>query len=204
MQPVKKKPRIGKESPKSAQAYQVYESLGPDRSFAKVVKYYQEYNIRDPSGKPYCPNDGTLKEWSTSFGWVARAKAHDEKIQAKEQKEIEEQLERMNKEHALIGRTEALNTIQHVKKMRDEGRLGATAAVEYIKFMITLERLARGAVSERTEQIQQNAGVPAHMMAVDPRTLSNDELQQLKAMITRALAEQQSTQVQVTEVAQLT
>lgn len=137
-----KKKNIPKESSKAKDAYYLYESLGPDRSIAKVA-------VQLGHSPGY---QRTLEDWSRWYGWVKRAQAYDDEQLEKKRKARDKAYEEMNERHAQIGITQqktALEVIKRLKSVRGKGGIGAIAAVQLLKLSTDLERLARGAATEQ-------------------------------------------------------
>jgi len=68
-----------RETSKALSAYHAYVALGPGRSLAKLAETWGK-------SRAYV---GQLERWSSAFGWVARASAHDAAAFAREQAEAE-------------------------------------------------------------------------------------------------------------------
>lgn len=129
------------ESFKAKEAYRLYAALGPDRSIPKMIEVHPKYAKRKAQ----------LLLWSSAFGWVERAKAYDEDQSRLRQKRRQVELDKMDEEHALIGRTHVLRAIGLIQRHIEHEETTLSNAIQLLKIASELERLARGAVTQRTE-----------------------------------------------------
>jgi hypothetical protein len=142
------------ETPLAAQAFQDYCDLGPlDRSLAALHAFYQNRAKNRPPGqkKPRVPSIATLKDWSRAHNWQERVKLFDKEQAEQKRRKRAVELEKMDEEHALYGRTQTLRAIQQIDTLIKEKKFGSTASVQLFKYASDLERLARGAATERQE-----------------------------------------------------
>lgn len=138
----KNKKKIPKESSKAKRACDLYVSMGPDRSIAKVAE-----QLGHPPGYVR-----TLEEWSRLHGWVKRASAYDEEQLERQRRERQKQIDEMNKRHiklAVKQQENAIEVIERLKSIKGKGGLGSIAAVNLLKLAVDLERLANDAATEQ-------------------------------------------------------
>jgi hypothetical protein len=127
------------ESAKARAAYAAYEAMGPDRSLAKLAQTYG----KSTSYKRQ------LERWSSQFHWPARVAEYEQLQLAQRRRKREHELEVMNDEHAIYGRTQALRAIQQIERLIREQKFGSQAAVQLLKVATDLERMSRGASTAR-------------------------------------------------------
>ncbi len=162
--------------------FREYVALGPDRSLLKLAVHLGKsasYKRR-------------LEEMSSRYNWQARVKLEDARIaeehrkareatEAEKRRVREEALNKMNEEHALLGRTQSLRAVKQIQELIDAKKLGSQATVALFKVATDLERIARGAETENvkvTRQEQHNANV----LAIDLTKLTADQLERLEAL----------------------
>ncbi len=135
-------PKAPQESTKAKIACDLYLSMGPDRSMAKVVE-----QLGRPPGYRRM-----LETWSSQYHWAERARKYDDEQLKRKQKSHQKALDDMNDRHAQIAITQqkvALEVIQRLKQIKGKGGIGAIAAVQLLKLSTDLERIARGASTEQ-------------------------------------------------------
>lgn len=130
-----------RETPRAAAAFQSYLLLGPDRSLAKLAE-----SLGKKSGYTR-----QLETWSSSFHWQDRARQYDMQEAEKRRKKRQQELETMDSEHALIGRTHLLRAITAMEPILKNNEAPFPSLVTLFKFSAELERLARGAATSRLE-----------------------------------------------------
>jgi hypothetical protein len=130
-----------RETAKAAAAYRQYEAMGDERSLAKLALQY---------GKP-TSYVRQLQRWSSAFHWQERVKKYEDRLGEEKRKKRQRELEKMDEEHASFGRTQALWAIDQIKRLMDAQAFGASASVSLFKAATDLERLARGAATNRIE-----------------------------------------------------
>jgi hypothetical protein len=129
---------------KAAEAFAEYCALGTGRTYlrvADILKQQHQY-----TGTPQTIAS-RVAQWSSKYGWVERVKDYDLAAVEDRRRKRDAEIERMNEEHAMFGRTQALRAIATIQKMIEEGRLGSQAAVQLFKYATDLERVARGEAS---------------------------------------------------------
>lgn len=163
-----------RETPKALAAFHEYCLLGPARSLRKLAESKQEYS----------KSVSLLMRWSTDHNWQERVKVYDAERAEEKRHKQEEELERMNAEHALLGRTQALRAVKQIEKLIEAQKFGSQASVQLLKVGTDLERVARGAVTERTEQ-NGNMNVNLNRNALLAQ-LSDDELDKVDDLLAKA------------------
>lgn len=166
------------ESPKAAAAFREYCALGPGRSLAKLAE-----KIGKSSGYTR-----QLETWSSAFGWVARAGQYDAERDAEKLRKREEAIDAMNERHALIGTTQQARAIKQIEELITAKNLGSQASVQLLKLALDVERIARGAATERAELTGKDGGPLAARttLTLDLAKLRDASPEQLAAL--RALA----------------
>lgn len=135
-----------RETPKAKAAYEEYAALGPSRSLRKLAE-----QVRQSDGEASV-RLRTLEEWSVQHNWQARVTEYDKERVAEKRRRREAELEQMNEEHAVMARDQALRAVQQIERLITAERFGSQASVQLFKVATDLERLARGAPTERSEQ----------------------------------------------------
>lgn len=142
-----------RETPRAAAAFDEYCLLGPGRSLRKLAE-----KLKQTHSKPIA-TESTLMAWSTEHNWQERVKLYDkERIDEKRRKQ-EAEIDRMNEEHALLGRTQALRAVKQIEELIKAQKFGSQATVQLFKVSTDLERLARGGVTERSEVTGAESGL---------------------------------------------
>lgn len=134
------------ETAKAADAFEEYAIMGPSRSLRKLAERRGQ-----KEGKSRV-RLATLEEWSSAHNWQERVKAYDAEQRAIRRAQREASIDVMNEEHALLGRTQAIRAVKQIQALIEAGKFGSQAAVSLFKIATDLERIARGGVTERTEQ----------------------------------------------------
>lgn len=137
------------ETAKARAAYAEYEMLGPHRSLANLAQ-------RDGKKTSYIRQ---LQRWSSEYGWVERANRYDMSQVEERRRRREAEREKMEAEHALIGHAAAIRAADLLRQRMESSDIGTYALVQLLKIGTDLERLARGAATERQE-ITGKAGGP--------------------------------------------
>jgi hypothetical protein len=164
---------IPPESPKAARAYSDYESMGPDRSMAKLALQYGRKSgyVRQ------------LERWSEWYNWQQRLKDY-ERVQLEERrKKRQKELEDMDKRHADYGRSSLYESIKYINehlndeeivfinkegKQEKKPRTTIAQAVSLMRASYELERLARGAATERIEGDMTMTILPKEYLNLSP------------------------------------
>lgn len=135
-----------RETPKALDAFNEYCLLGPTRSLRKLAEKLDQTN-----SKPIA-SEATIMLWSTQHNWQERVKEYDNARADERRIKREAEIEKMNERHAMIGTTQQAKAIKQIEALIDAKAFGSMAAVQLLKLATDLERLARGAPTERSEQ----------------------------------------------------
>ncbi|SRR6266487_2296351 len=166
-----------RETPKAAAAFEEYCAMGTSRSLRKLAA--------KQIGSKSIATEATLMNWSRAFAWQERVKFYDaERIEARRVKQ-EAELDRMNDEHALLGRTQALRAIKQIEELIKAQHFGSQAAVQLFKISTDLERIARGASTDRIAMID-NSAEQAQPRGVDFSIFTQEELAIIQPIFARA------------------
>lgn len=126
-------------------AFEVYYADGPGRSLEKLYEKLKAYGLKPRTRS-------TLAQWSSRFEWQRKlAEREDLDRQAREDARTV-QLQRMNERQAFLGatmQTIAADAMQALRKKASE--LGASEVATLVREGTKVERLARGAATERAE-----------------------------------------------------
>lgn len=135
--------------------FAIYYGMGPERSLERVAAFGAEMGLR------WVPSLKTVKRWSAHYGWQRRVAEMDEKIASRREDAQLSAIEEMNRRQALVG--SALQQVgARIVNLRLTGDAGAEAllreaslheAARLVDVGAKLERLSRGAVTERQEII---------------------------------------------------
>jgi hypothetical protein len=157
------------ETTQAKAVYANYEALGDDRSLPKLIEWYQKRaksNQERGLSDTYIPSLSTLKRWSNAHNWQQRLKDYERTQLEERRKRRQEELDQMDKRHADYGRASLYRAIEYIndhlddeeivfinKKGKQEKRPRTTIAqaVSLMRTSYELERLARGAATERIE-----------------------------------------------------
>lgn len=134
-----------RETPKAAAAFDEYCLLGPNRSLRKLAEKF-----RQTSDKPIA-SESTLMVWSSEHNWQERVKQYDAERAEEKRRKQEAEVEAMNQRHAQIGVTQQARAIEQIKTLIEAKAFGSMAAVQLLKLATDLERIARGAATDRQE-----------------------------------------------------
>lgn len=176
------------ETPRAYAVYLQYRDLGPRRSILGLIEYYENKvkNLPPDASEDdrYVPGRATLQKWQATFNWYGRVREYDDEQMRLKDLRRQELREQMDKEHYDISRIQFYRTVGYVDELVKRGELSHTAAVAYAKMMATLQRLAAGAPTEKTEQTTKvEANVEVSQSAIiDPRKFTDEELEQLREM----------------------
>jgi len=166
-----------KETPKAAAAFQDYCLLGSSRSLAKLAQ-----KLGKPSGYTR-----QLETWSSDYHWVKRVAAYDAEQRTERERKNQEALEQMNERHAVMGQANALQAVKQIDTLVKAKSFGSQAAVQLFKVSTDLERIARGAATERKELTGKD-GEPLEAptrgkIMIDVTQLTNTQLAALVAIL---------------------
>jgi hypothetical protein len=140
------------ETVKAKAAYFEYESMGVNRSMAKLCVL-----LGKPSGYTR-----QLETWSSQFHWQTRVTAYDAAQLAKEvaerRKKQNEAIEAMNTRQAIIGTSQQARALKMIEDLIASEKFTANAAVMLLRLAVEIEREARGATTQRLELTGANEG----------------------------------------------
>jgi hypothetical protein len=159
------------ESPKAARAYAHYELLGDGRTLPNLIEWYMkqpEATKNNQKSKKYIPNLSTLKRWSSDYNWQQRIADYERQQLEERRKKRQAEIDKMDEEHALIGRGNLLRAVEIVRRHIDTQDTTLASAVSLLKASYVLERLARGAATERFEGDVDVTILPKMYINVDP------------------------------------
>jgi len=137
-----------KESAKAIAAYADYEAMGKNRSLAKLAHKW---------GKR-ATYIGQLERWSSTFHWGERIAQYEKAQEVERQRKRAEAIDAMDDEHSDYARDLLLKAVEVLKKRLEKNDIGSFALVQLFEKAATLERLARGATTERIEQTSMIGG----------------------------------------------
>jgi hypothetical protein len=186
------------ETAKVAGYWSIYASLGPERSLEKLARI-----LGKSAGFVRA-----LEQYSSKYSWQERVRQYDtqraqeahiereqeqrkrelllqeernrrEEERERKRQEIEDARDRMDSEHALLGRTHALRAAKVIQDLIESKRMNAAAAVQLLKYATDIERLARGAETERTAVTVQEERSPS-LLQFDLSILTIEQLEQLE------------------------
>ncbi len=149
-----------KETPRAAAAFADYCALGPGRSLAKLAARNGDTPSKIRSLKRQ------YEAWSSEHGWQERVKLYDRERAEERRLKLEAEIEAMNARHAGIGQKAAEQAIQQIERLMAAQEFGSYAAVQLLKISTDLERLARGAPTERQELTGKDGEPVASFRAV--------------------------------------
>jgi len=149
------------ESAQALRAYTDYQAQTPPRSLDRLAQTYQSA----PEPRPPTTRIATLKEWSSSFNWQERVRAHDEAIAAE-----------------AAARDKAARLAELDKRRQDRIKVAAAvrgkaiAALSYMKPKILAERPDRVTrmfmYSDQTERLDMGEATER----IDVTRLTDQEL----------------------------
>jgi hypothetical protein len=147
-----------RETAKARAAYHEYEAMGTERSLAKVAA-----KLGKPAGYTR-----QLETWSSQFHWQDRVKKYEDRLGEEKRKKRQAELEKMDEEHSLIGRTQLLRSVRLIEQLLDAPGTTLSSAVSLMKAGYELERLARGAATNRIEGDISVVVQPKEYINIDP------------------------------------
>jgi hypothetical protein len=134
-----------KETSVALAAFEEYALMGSARSLRKLA---DRLHARGREGTKETIRR-RLADWSREHGWQERVRLYDENVARENRAKRQAELEKMNTEHALLGRTQALRAVKHIQDLIEAKAFGSQASVQLFKFATDLERVARGASTEQ-------------------------------------------------------
>ena len=168
------------ESTRQRLAFDQYVRLGAKRS---LVSLYETLR-GDPSviGAQCGPALSTLESWSTTFHWQERLSDIEREASRRDHDELIQQVRTMNDRHARAGMGLQQKAVERLTTVKGED-LQPLDAVKALVEGIRIERLARGAATERIHQ--EGEFIHGH---IDLGNFSLEELKRLAEIADRAAA----------------
>lgn len=129
------------ESAKAYQAFLDYRDMGVNRSLAKLNERYgkKASYIRQ------------LQKWSALYDWQARIKQFEQEQAEERAAKIQADLDEMNERHVKLAVEQQEKARKQIEDLINARAFGSQAVVQLLKIATDLERLARGAPTEREE-----------------------------------------------------
>lgn len=163
--------RKNQESPDAAVARVMYVEMGPERSHKKICELlgHPASYIRQ------------IEEWSRKHGWVEKAKQHDiaqtKKLMRAKRTKTQEAIEKMDEYQAELAKGLHIKAVKRLSDLMELDNLHGRDAVALYKETAAIERIARGAATERIETESLNdEDHPIVIKAVfGPSILEEDE-----------------------------
>ena len=143
----------------SFRAFAAYRDLGPSRSLRKAAEVH--YDGRESLPKSQLRQ---LAKWSKPHRWVARAAEFDAWNDYHRWMNREADIRQMEQRHANIAVTLQRTALERLETL-PASALNAQSVVQFLKEGVTIERLARGEATERTE-LGGTSGRPIELSAV--------------------------------------
>jgi hypothetical protein len=143
------------------------------------------------------PSLTQLKRWSRAFGWQRRIQEAEAAEITRQKRAQQEAIDKMNQEHALIGRQVLFSSVQQYLSKLKTGDAQPYVLVQGMKVGSELERLARGEATHKLSAGIQVQGAMIHLnqYVINPRDLTDEELEQLRQLALALKArEEQETQ----------
>lgn len=147
-----------KESPKAYQAYLDYRDMGVGRSLAKLNQHY--------GNKPSYVRQ--LQRWSADFDWQSRIKQFEQEQAEERVAKLQAELDEMNERHVRLAIEQQEKATKQIADLIEAKAFGSQAVVQLLKLATDLERLARGAPTER-EEITGKDGSPVQVIFMVPK-----------------------------------
>jgi hypothetical protein len=147
------------ETPAAAKAFEQYYDLGDDRSLEMLARRMHQESLdaqsENQDGTKHVPSVtgilSQLKKWSSSHEWQDRIVAKERAYAEQERKKKQKDIDKMNERHAQIGVTQQARALEQIKALMEAKSFGSMATVQLLKLSTDLERLARGAATDRQE-----------------------------------------------------
>jgi len=128
--------RVPGESSKAYEAFCIYRDLGVDRSIEKTAK-----NRLKPGSYSW------LRNWSSKYNWVERARAYDDYLEREKRKEQEKAILEMVERHTKEAMALQQKALERLKSL-DPNELSTRDVLNYLMEAMKLERLSRGEPTE--------------------------------------------------------
>lgn len=154
-----------KETPRAAAAFQEYCLMGPERSYPKVVE-----KLGRKTGYTR-----VIEHWASLYHWQDRVRQYDAQEAEKRRVKRQQELEKMDEEHSLIGRTHLLRAVSAMEPILKAGEAPFPSLVSLFKYSAELERLARGAATSRLEGDVSIVVQPKEYINLSPDECGSEE-----------------------------
>ena len=128
--------RLPGESSKAYEAFCIYRDLGVDRSIEKTAK-----SRLKPGSFSW------LRNWSSKYNWVERARAYDDYLEREKRKEQEKAILEMVERHTKEAMALQQKALERLKSL-DPNELSTRDVLNYLMEAMKLERLSRGEPTE--------------------------------------------------------
>lgn len=128
--------RLPGESSKAYEAFCIYRDLGVDRSIEKTAK-----SRLKPGSYSW------LRNWSSKYNWVERARAYDDYLEREKRKEQEKAILEMVERHTKEAMALQQKALERLKSL-DPNELSTRDVLNYLMEAMKLERLSRGEPTE--------------------------------------------------------
>lgn len=113
----------------------------------------------------------TLKRWSARYDWQRRVQEYDRQRAREEEALRRQEIEEMNRRHIALALENQRRAVLVIERLIQQGKLNAWAAVNLLKQSVDLERLARGAATERQEVRPDVSGLDQEQQSGGPRVV---------------------------------
>lgn len=147
-----------KESAKAYQAYLDYRDMGDGRSLAKLNNQYGK--------KPSYIRQ--LQKWSAEHDWQSRIKQFSQEQAEERSAKLQAEIDEMNERHVRLAIEQQEKATKQIQSLINAESFGSQAVVQLLKLATDLERLARGAPTER-EEITGKDGSPVQVIFMVPK-----------------------------------
>ena len=128
--------RLPGESSKAYEAFCIYRDLGVDRSIEKTAK-----NRLKPGSYSW------LRNWSSKYNWVERARAYDDYLEREKRKEREKAILEMVDRHIKEAMALQQKALERLKTLNPD-ELTTRDVLNYLLEAMKVERLSRGEPTE--------------------------------------------------------
>jgi len=136
------------ETAKAKNAFEEYLLMGSNRSLRSLAKQM---------GRP-ASYVTQLERWSAQFHWQEKARAYDAEQAERRRREIEEERDKVDREHLLIGRAQAIAAVRMIQDLEKKGKYGLQAAAQLLKVSTDLQRLAIGSATQQIALTGKDGG----------------------------------------------
>lgn len=150
-------------------AFVEYCALGPLRSLDRLIEVLAEKWGQSGAGRG--PAMNTVKRWSARYDWQRRVQEYDRQRAREEEALRRQEIEEMNRRHIALALENQRRAVLVIERLIQQGKLNAWAAVNLLKQSVDLERLARGAVTERQEVRPDVSGLDQEQQSGGPRVV---------------------------------